>query len=226
MLELQLILVVSTHAEKGVYPYINVQRKSPIAWASSTWIPKRKGTTCICTEHSNSKCKTNPYHQKSPKPSQIKIISKCNRIWNGLSGRKFWLLLFFYFWLTIKCFAKDSSGNIWKHKNPQWREGKPWSLCVGQMGAMREAANPDTVGGSWSLGDTDPSFRLLNSGFSPSVLEILCKYQRCKMLAVSHSLAREGFWASCLLCFLKANAWLHLLFLHIHSWKIYLEGKI
>lgn len=22
---------------------------------------------------------------------------------------------FYYFWLTIKCFAKDSSGNIWKH---------------------------------------------------------------------------------------------------------------
>lgn len=77
---------------------------------------KKKGNNLhMHRTHSNSKCKTNPYHQKSPKPSQIKIISKCNRIWNWLSGQKFWLLLIFYFWLTIKCFAKDSSGNIWKH---------------------------------------------------------------------------------------------------------------
>lgn len=133
----------------------------------------------------------------------------------------------FLFLVDNKMFCKRLQ---WKHlethKNPQWREGKPWSLC-GADGSCEGDCKPRHCGRLLTPGRHWPAIQApTDSGFSPSVLEILSKHERFKMFAVSHSLAWEGFWAQCLLCSSKANAWLHLLFLHIHSWKIYLEGKI
>lgn len=50
MLESQIISVVSTHAMKGVYSYINAQIKSPIAWDSSTCVPQRNGIISMYAE--------------------------------------------------------------------------------------------------------------------------------------------------------------------------------
>lgn len=135
---------------------------------------RRRVTTCICTQW--FQVQNNPYHQISLRPSQIKIISKCNRIWNWLSGLKFWLLLIFYFWLTIKCFAKDSSGNIWKHIKILSGGRASHGPCVWGRWELWGRLQTQTVGGSWPPGDWPVIQAPTDAGFSPSVLEILCKY--------------------------------------------------